>query len=258
MRRVPSRREVNEDDEADHEFLGSLPDGGGLASCCADAGQQAQHRRHHGRRRRHLEHRRLSPRHDGRPHAEPGQNRQGRHAVHRLLRRGELHRRARGLRHRHVARPHRHDHCRAGRFASRHAGHGTHHRHGAQVDGLCHRTVRQEPPGRPERVPAHRARLRRILRLPLSPRRDGRPGAPRLPAGAARQDRPAQHGAQLGHRQGRPDGDAALGQDRQAEDRGRRHALSEADGNRGRRDPGRCRSSSSTRPRPTASRSSCG
>ena len=30
---------------------------------------------------------------------------------------------------------------------------------------------------------------------------------------------------------------AALGQDRQAEDRGRRHALSEADGDRGRRDP---------------------
>ena len=41
----------------------------------------------------------------------------------------------------------------------------------------------------------------------------------------------------LGHGQGRPDRDAALGQGRQAEDRGRRHALSQADGDRGRRDP---------------------
>ena len=41
----------------------------------------------------------------------------------------------------------------------------------------------------------------------------------------------------LGDRSGRPDRAAALGQDRQAEDRGRRHALSEADGDGGRRDP---------------------
>ena len=41
----------------------------------------------------------------------------------------------------------------------------------------------------------------------------------------------------LGDRHGRPDRDAALGQGRQAEDRGRRHALSQADGDGGRRDP---------------------
>ena len=41
----------------------------------------------------------------------------------------------------------------------------------------------------------------------------------------------------LGDRHGRPDRAAALGQGRQAEDRGRRHALSEADGDRRRRDP---------------------
>ena len=38
-----------------------------------------------------VEHRRLSPGHDGRQDAEPRQARQGGHAVHRLLRRGELH-----------------------------------------------------------------------------------------------------------------------------------------------------------------------
>ena len=34
-----------------------------------------------------------------------------------------------------------------------------------------------------QRVPAHRPRLRRILRLPVSPGRDGRPGASQLSAG---------------------------------------------------------------------------
>ena len=57
--------------------------------------------------------------------------------------------------------------------------------------GLRHRPVRQEPPGRPERVPADGARLRRVLRLPLPPRRDGGPVAPQLSAGAE------------GHRSGR-------------------------------------------------------
>ena len=38
----------------------------------------------------------------------------------------------------------------------------------------------------------------------------------------------------------RPDGGSALGQGRQAEDRGRRNALSQADGNRGRRNPRPC------------------
>ena len=88
-----------------------------------------------------------------------------------------------------------------------------------------------------QRVPADGARLRRVLRLPLSPRRDGRPGPPQLSAGAEGQGRPAQHAPQLGHRSGRPDRAAALGQGRQAEDRGRRHALSQADGDRRRRDP---------------------
>ena len=46
--------------------------------------------------------------------------------------------------------------------------------------GLRHRPVRQEPPGRPRRAPADHARLRRVLRQPLSPQRRGRAGEPRL------------------------------------------------------------------------------
>ena len=51
------------------------------------------------------------------------------------------------------------------------------------------------------------------------------PAHPNYPQDAQGQGRPAQHAALLGDRQGRPDRAAALGQGRQAEDRGRRHAL---------------------------------
>ena len=88
-----------------------------------------------------------------------------------------------------------------------------------KAHGLCHRPVRQEPPRRPEQVPADGARLRRVLRLPLSPRRDVGPLLVRLSPGLDRQDRPAQSGALLGDRHGRSDRATALGQDRQAEDR---------------------------------------
>ena len=44
----------------------------------------------------------------------------------------------------------------------------------AQAAGLRHRPVRQEPPRRPEQVPADRARVRRVLRQPVSPQRRGR------------------------------------------------------------------------------------
>ena len=54
-----------------------------------------------------------------------------------------------------------------------------------KAHGLCHRPVRQEPSWRQKRVPADRPRLRRVLRLPLSPRRDGGPVPPGLSAGAA-------------------------------------------------------------------------
>ena len=63
---------------------------------------------------------------------------------------------------------------------------GADDRDGAQGAGLRHRPVRQEPPRRSQRVPADRARLRRVLGLPLSPRRDGGPVPSELPARSSR------------------------------------------------------------------------
>ena len=53
------------------------------------------------------------------------------------------------------------------------AGRGPDDRRAAQAARLRDRAVRQEPPRRPERVPADRARLRRVLRQPLPPQRRG-------------------------------------------------------------------------------------
>ena len=58
---------------------------------------------------------------------------------------------------------------------------GRYHRHRAEGNGLRDRPVRQEPSRRQERISADGARLRRVLRLPLSPRRDGRSGHPAYP-----------------------------------------------------------------------------
>ena len=68
---------------------------------------------------------------------------------------------------------------------TRPAGGGGDHRHRAEGHGLRHRPVRQEPSRRQERVPADGARLRRVLRLSLSPRRDGRSLPSELSAGPA-------------------------------------------------------------------------
>ena len=80
--------------------------------------------------------------------AEPRQARRRGHALHRLLRRGELHGRSRRFHHRRVADPHRHDHRRPGWLTHRAARRGDDHCHGAQVHGVCHGPVRQEPPRR--------------------------------------------------------------------------------------------------------------
>ena len=133
------------------------------------------------------------------------------HDLHRLLRRGELHGGPGQLHHRPVPDPHRDDDGRPGGCHDRAAGPGAHHRHGPQVDGLRHRPVRQEPPGRPQRVPADRPRVRRVLRLPLPPRRDGGPVTPQLPARTEGQGRPAQHDPLLGDGAGRPDRTARAG-----------------------------------------------
>ncbi len=58
---------------------------------------------------------------------------------------------------------------------------GPDHRRVAQAAGLRDRPVRQEPPRRPQQVPADRARVRRVLRQSLSPQRRGRAGESRLP-----------------------------------------------------------------------------
>ena len=49
---------------------------------------------------------------------------------------------------------------------------------------LRHGPVRQEPSGRSQRVSAHRARLRRVLRQPLPPQRRREPELPIYPPAA--------------------------------------------------------------------------
>ena len=87
---------------------------------------------------------------DGRSDTKSRQDRRRRHAVHRLLRRSELHGGSRQLYHRRAADPHRHDHGWPGRRSHRLASGGRDHCHCAERYGLCHRPVRQEPPWRQE------------------------------------------------------------------------------------------------------------
>ena len=96
----------------------------------------------------------------------------GGHDVHRLLCRSELHGGPGELHHRRNSVAHRLDDRRPGRRGRRHAGQGRDHRRRPQGSRVRHRPVRQEPSRRSEQVPADTARLRRVLRLPLSPRRD--------------------------------------------------------------------------------------
>ena len=160
----------------------SAADGEGRAS----PAETTQHRHHLGRRHRPVQHQRLLARPDGLPDAQHRPGRQGRHDVHRLLCRAELHRRPGVVHHRPVRLAHRPD---QGRPAGRHARAAEGRpddRRAAQAARLCHRPVRQEPSGRPQRVPADRARLRRVLRQPLPPERRGRAGTAGLSEGSRR------------------------------------------------------------------------
>jgi len=76
--------------------------------------------------------------------------------------------------------------------------------------------------------------------------------------GTARQGRPRQHGPLVCHRQGRLPPWIRAGARSAGRDRGRRAALSQADGDRWMKDPRYVVQRGSTRPRPTASRSSSG
>ena len=97
-------------------------------------------------------------------------------------------------------------------------------RRAAEAARLRHRPVRQEPPRRPQRIPADRPRVRRVLRQPLSPQRRGGAGAAR-PIRAIRSSgevRPARRAAVQGDGPGRPDRRSALRPGRQADHRGHR------------------------------------
>ena len=111
-------------------------------------------------------------------------------------------------------------------------------RRAAQAARLRHRPVRQEPPGRPQRVPAHGPRVRRVLRQPLPPERRGGARAADLSARPEVQGdvRPARGDAVQGHGPGRPDRGPAVRPRRQADHRGHRPAHQEADGDDRRRD----------------------
>ena len=75
-----------------------------------------------------------------------------------------------------ATRAHRPVQSRPARCGGRHEGRGPDHRHDPEGHGLRDRTVRQEPPRRPRRAPADRARLRRVLRQPLPPQCRGGAG----------------------------------------------------------------------------------
>ncbi len=96
--------------------------------------QEAQHYCHHGRRHRLGEHRGLSSGPDVFDDAKPGQAGQRGLALHRLLRRAELHRRSRQLHHGRVADPHWPDHGRPSRRQDRHPRRGPDDRDGAEGD----------------------------------------------------------------------------------------------------------------------------
>jgi hypothetical protein len=83
---------------------------------------------------------------------------------------------------------------------------GPDHRHLLKHQGYVHRPVRQEPPGRPRRVPADQPRLRRVLRQPLPPQRRGGARAPDYPKDPELPEevRPARRDPQLRRRPHRP------------------------------------------------------
>ena len=99
-------------------------------------------------------------------------HRQRRRNLHGLSRHAELHLRTQCVLHRHVSAAHGHDPAATARqpvvSAARHAGDGR----VPPRSRLHHRRVRQEPPRRPHRGSAHRARLPGVLGLPLPPGRD--------------------------------------------------------------------------------------
>ena len=129
------------------------------------------------------------------------------------------------------------------RHGHRPPGRGRDDRRAAEAARLRDGAVRQEPPRRPEQVPADGARLRRVLRQPLPPERGGGAGAAELAAGrrlpaVQRALRAARRHPLLGDRRGRRHRRGALRARRQAAHRGHGPADEEADGDDRRRGAG--------------------
>ena len=156
---------------------------------------QAEHPDPLGRRYRLVEHQLQQPRPDGLPHPQHRSHRPTKARLHRLLRSAKLHRRPRGVHHRPEPDPHRPDQGRHAGRRRRSAGGRPDHRRTAEAARLRDRPVRQEPSGRQGRVPADGARLRRVLRQPLSPQRRGRAGRPGLSKGPGVQEAVRTHEA---------------------------------------------------------------
>ena len=135
-----------------------------------------------GRRHRHQQPELLQRRLDGLPHAQHRPHRQRGDAIHRLVRRAKLHCRPRGVHQWTKRLSHRHEQGRRARCRHRLGRRGPDDRRAAQATRLRHRPVRQEPLRRQEQAPADRARLRRVLRQPLSPQRRRGTRAVRLSA----------------------------------------------------------------------------
>ena len=167
--------------------------------------------------------------------------------LHRLLRPAELHRRPRRLHHRAEPAAHRPHQGRGCPARTSGCTGGPDDRRAAQAARLRDRPVRQEPPGRPGRVPADDARLRRVLRQPLPPERRGGARAPGLPEGPRVPEavRAARRAPLLGRRQA-------------GRSRGHRSAHEEADGDDRRRGRRRTPCASSTTPTRRTSPSSSG
>ena len=203
-------------------------------------GRQAEHPRDLGRRHRDHEPELLQRRADGLPDAEHRPHRERGDALHGRLRRAELHRRAGGVHHGAERLPYR---AQQGRAPGRPVGLQPEDPTIAELlkeQGYCDGPVRQEPSRGQERVPADRARVRRVLRQPLPPERGGGSGGSRLPGEARlravpRAVRPARRPPVSCVGEGRSQGAPALGSRRQAADQGHGPADPEADGDLRRR-----------------------
>ena len=164
--------------------------------------------------------------------------------LHRLLRPAILHRRPRRLHHRPEPDPHRIAQGRPAVGEGGPVGQGPDAGRIAQAPGLRDRPVRQEPSRRPQRIPADRPRLRRVLRQPLSPQRRGGAGEPGLSQGRRlselRQEvRPARRPEVRGDRRPRLPAKTRVSERGASRNRGHRPADEEAHGDRGRGVPRR-------------------